>query len=110
MKIDSIFKNIPEFLPQEIFDVLVKSKDFQLERIVSCGQVTDSGWLNQDIDEWVILISGAARILFEGESNPIELFSGDYLNIPANTRHRVEWTDPEMKTVWLALHYQSNQF
>ena len=25
--------------------------------------------------------------------------------IPAHRRHRVEWTDPEAPTVWLALHY-----
>jgi cupin 2 domain-containing protein len=30
---------------------------------------------------------------------------GDWLVIPARRRHRVEWTDPERPTVWLALHY-----
>jgi cupin 2 domain-containing protein len=29
---------------------------------------------------------------------------GDYVNLPAHCRHRVEWTDPERETVWLALH------
>jgi cupin 2 domain-containing protein len=31
---------------------------------------------------------------------------GDYLDIPAHRRHRVEWTDPAQPTVWLAIHYQ----
>jgi cupin 2 domain-containing protein len=30
---------------------------------------------------------------------------GDYVHIPAHQRHRVEWTEPDQKTVWLALHY-----
>ncbi len=30
---------------------------------------------------------------------------GDYVLIPARKRHRVEWTDPGQKTVWLALHH-----
>ena len=30
---------------------------------------------------------------------------GDWVNIPARVRHRVEWTDPKQKTVWLAVFY-----
>jgi cupin 2 domain-containing protein len=30
---------------------------------------------------------------------------GDWLNIPARRRHRVEWTMPEVKTIWLAVFY-----
>ena len=32
-----------------------------------------------------------------------ELHRGSYLNIPAHARHRVAWTDPHQKTVWLAI-------
>jgi cupin 2 domain-containing protein len=31
--------------------------------------------------------------------------AGDYVEIPAHTRHRVEWTDPDEDTVWLAVYY-----
>ncbi|MFT7130181.1 MAG: cupin 2 domain-containing protein, partial [Gammaproteobacteria bacterium] len=31
--------------------------------------------------------------------------AGDYLNIPAHTRHKVEWTNPDIETTWLAVHY-----
>jgi cupin 2 domain-containing protein len=30
---------------------------------------------------------------------------GDHLNIPAQRRHRVEWTTPEEPTIWLAVFY-----
>jgi len=30
---------------------------------------------------------------------------GDYLLIPAHKRHRVEWTKPDIETLWLAIHF-----
>jgi cupin 2 domain-containing protein len=42
----------------------------------------------------------------EGETEVRVMRPGDYVHIPAHRRHRVEWTDREQKTVWLALHYQ----
>ena len=32
------------------------------------------------------------------------------LNIPARARHRVSWTDPDQKTIWLAIHYRTESF
>jgi len=31
---------------------------------------------------------------------------GDYINIPAHTKHRVAWTTPDGPTIWLAVHYR----
>jgi cupin 2 domain-containing protein len=31
---------------------------------------------------------------------------GDFINIPAHKKHRVEWTPPEERTIWLAVHYK----
>jgi cupin 2 domain-containing protein len=31
---------------------------------------------------------------------------GDYVFIPARKRHRVEWTEPQQPTVWLAVHFE----
>jgi cupin 2 domain-containing protein len=31
--------------------------------------------------------------------------TGDFINIPAHQKHRVEWTEPEEETIWLAIHY-----
>jgi len=36
----------------------------------------------------------------------IELKAGDSCNIPVHKRHRVEWTDPDEPTIWLAVHYR----
>ncbi len=78
-----------------------------MERIVSLGQQTPPGeWYDQSDDEWVLLLSGAARLLIEGESQASALQPGDCLLLPAHVRHRVEWTDPAQPTVWLAFHFR----
>ena len=106
MVIKNIFWGTPQFTIEEIFETLLKTEDFRLERIISSGQATPFGeWFDQDSNEWVVLLSGSAGLLFEGEEEGSTLHPGDYIHIPAHQRHRVEWTDPEQKTVWLTLHY-----
>lgn len=51
------------------------------------------------------MLRGRASLRFEDESEPCVLGPGDYVLILAHRRHRVEWTDPDEPTVWLALHY-----
>jgi cupin 2 domain-containing protein len=89
---------------------LLEHPDFTLERIVSTGQSTPEGeWCDQDRDEWVILLAGSAGLSFEGEEEIKIMKPGDYVLIPAHTRHRVAWTDEKGQTVWLALHYRPQQ-
>jgi cupin 2 domain-containing protein len=79
----------------------------RVERIVSFGHASPPGfWYDQPWHEWVVLLTGAARVLFEGDSAPVQLGPGDSLDIPAGRRHRVEWTAPDGPTVWLAVHYE----
>jgi cupin 2 domain-containing protein len=52
----------------------------------------------------VLLIQGAARLRLSDEA--VELKPGDFLNIPAHRKHRVEWTSPGELTIWLAIHYR----
>jgi cupin 2 domain-containing protein len=47
-------------------------------------------------------------LLFEGQKEVTVLHPGDYVHILARQRHRVEWTDGEQKTVWLALHFSGS--
>ena len=106
-QVNNIFAALPESA-DEIFESLLATSGLKLERIISCGQATPPGeWYDQVMDEWVLLLSGSASLLIEGEETPRRLAAGDYLLLPAHCRHRVEWTDPLVKTVWLALHFQS---
>jgi cupin 2 domain-containing protein len=102
----NLFAPIPPETPAEIIQVLLETGNFRLERIVSAGQATPPGeWYDQDTHEWVALLTGSAGLSFADEPEPRVLRPGDYLLIPAHRRHRVEWTDPDQPTVWLALHY-----
>jgi len=107
MKLDNIFSRVPSFMQDEISETLLKTETFKLERIVSSGQVTPEGeWYDQDTNEWVILLSGSAGLLFEDDDQVLVMNAGDYIHIEPHQRHRVEWTDPDQKTVWMALHFK----
>lgn len=78
----------------------------RIERIVSHGHKSPEGfWYDQDQHEWVMLLKGAAKLRVESQQQLIELWPGDFLNIPAHERHRVEWTTADEPTVWLAIFY-----
>ena len=53
-----------------------------------------------------MVLEGSAAVEFAGDAKPVELQRGSYLNISAHARHRVVWTDPNEKTVWLEIHYR----
>lgn len=107
VRIKNLLSGVPETLPEELFERLpLQVQDLRLERIVSRGHATPEGeWYDQPAHEWVLLISGSAGLRFEGDDRVHILMPGDYLDIPAGCRHRVEWTHPTTDTVWLALHY-----
>jgi len=101
----NIFNNIPNQLSEELFECIFKRDNIQIERILSKGHVTPEGqWYDQDWDEWVMLLQGEAIIVFEKDLQTFHLNTGDYLLIPAHTRHRVEWTPNDIHTIWLAAH------
>ncbi len=102
----NIFTNLPRIKDREVFQLLIKNKKLKLERIVSRGQSTKEGrWLRQDKNEWVVLLKGKATLMFWNRKELLRLKAGDYVFIPKNLRHRVEWTQPSQKSVWLALHF-----
>jgi len=102
----NLFTNIPAALPEEYLDTLLDRDGARLERIVSRGHASPPGfWYDQDSDEWVVLLAGSAALRFEDRDAPVVLKPGDYLLISAHRKHRVEWTDPDVKTVWLAIHF-----
>ena len=104
----NLFAEIAASRAAEQLTDLLAAPGLRLERIVSLGQATPPGeWLDQERAEWVILLRGAAKLLFQGEGGARELQPGDYVTIPAHCRHRVEWTSPDEPTIWLALHYSA---
>jgi cupin 2 domain-containing protein len=105
MKVSNLFDAIPRHLPQELMQDLVRTPHVTIERIVSRGhRSAERFWYDQGWDEWVLLVSGNARLAFADPPMTMNLKPGDHLLIPAHTRHRVAWTAEHMDTVWLAVH------
>jgi cupin 2 domain-containing protein len=94
--------NLPQNLPAEITTVLQEGNGVRIERIVSTGHRSPEGfWYDQPEHDWVMVLTGVAKLAFD--DRVVELLPGDSINIPANQRHRVEWTSPDEPTVWLAV-------
>lgn len=101
-----LFADLPADRASEHIAQIAGSQDVRIERIVSYGQASPEGfWYDQGWTEWVIVLSGSAGLLFEGEAEPRRLNPGDHVEIPAHCRHRVAWTANDRATIWLAVHY-----
>ncbi|MEM1061268.1 MAG: cupin domain-containing protein [Planctomycetota bacterium] len=98
-----LFADIPDELCNELTTIVFESPTTRVERIVSPpGYASPDGfWYDQDEHEWVAVLSGSARLRFD--EGVVELEAGDALDIVPHRRHRVEQTDAEQVTVWLAV-------
>ncbi|MBA3612721.1 MAG: cupin domain-containing protein [Nitrospirales bacterium] len=102
----NLFANIPEHLDHELTSKLLRDRSVRIERIVSRGQASPPDyWYDQAEHEWVVVLAGKATIKIEGQPEMM-LGPGDTLYLPAHTRHRVEWTDPQQNTIWLAVFWK----
>jgi cupin 2 domain-containing protein len=102
----NLYTDFPADLPSELVTILIDAANVRIERIVSHGHATSEAfWYDQDQHEWVVILKGAARLRFEDEEKAFEMQPGDFVNIPAHKKHRVEWTAPDEPTIWLAVHY-----
>ena len=92
-------------LSEELVETLVSAAGVRIERIVSHGHASPMEfWYGQPQHEWVMVLRGAAKLSFE--DGIVEMRSGDFINIPAHKKHRVEWTTPDEPTIWLAVFYE----
>ncbi|MBL7129091.1 MAG: cupin domain-containing protein [Ignavibacteria bacterium] len=105
MNSKNIYKISGEYpIEQELFESILSNGDVVIERILSSGQRTPEGqWLQQDKDEWVILLQGSSELSFE-DGKRLTLNKGDYIFIPSDLKHRVEKTSTNPICIWLAVH------
>jgi cupin 2 domain-containing protein len=100
----NIFDDIPHNMPKEVVQTLHQADDVRIERIISHGHGSPADfWYYQPQHESVIVLKGAARLQFE--DGMVEMKVGDFINIPAFKKHRVDWTTPDEPTVWLGVRY-----
>ena len=101
----NLFADLPAaHLPTELVTTLMDAADVRIERIISHGHASPADfWYDQPQAEWVIVLKGAARLQFD--DGMMEMRPGDFVNIPARQKHRVDWTTPDEPTVWLGVRY-----
>ena len=103
----NLLRDLPDARGSELSETLLATSALRIERIVSHGQANPPGfWYDQDEAEWVLLLAGAARLRFADEPEARTLAPGDAVLIAEHRRHRVDWTDPDRATVWLAVFFR----
>jgi cupin 2 domain-containing protein len=106
MKSANIHDSIPIDLCTEAYDNIIRAPGVRIERIVSKGHTSpESGWYDQEENEWVMVLQGSGTLTFE-DGSTAHLSKGDHLKIPAHCKHRVSWTNPNQLTIWLAVFYR----
>jgi len=89
---------------EELVEPLITDRGIAIERIVSTGQNSPGDfWYEQKRDEWVSLLQGEARLVWE-TGKTLQMKPGDWVIIPAGERHRVDWTSKNPPCIWLAVH------
>jgi cupin 2 domain-containing protein len=100
----NVFENIIIDKSKEQFFQLFKNDNIKIEKIVSNGQSSPINfWYEQKENEFVLILKGNA--ILEYENSELVLNEGDYINIPAFTKHRVKYTNKDEPTIWLAVFY-----
>jgi cupin 2 domain-containing protein len=88
----------------EHVDILLRSGDVTVERIVSSGHASPPGsWYDQDWDEWVAVVQGRGVLSFD-DGTLTSLAEGESAFLPAHKRHRVQSTSADPPCIWLAVH------
>ena len=86
----------------ERIDRVLERDGVVIEQILSSADVEPVTY-DQDHDEWVVVTGGSATLDVGGEE--LVLGAGEWILLPARTRHRVVST--EAGTTWLAVHLPS---
>ncbi|QNI55641.1 nif11-like leader peptide and RmlC-like bi-domain protein [Synechococcus sp. BIOS-E4-1] len=105
----NLLAEAPSASGQETEEELCSGKDWRLMRISSNGSCSPDGfWYQQKEQEWLTLLKGSAIVRLQDPEQWVELSVGDQLMLPAGRRHRVERTDADPGTVWLALYWNES--
>jgi cupin 2 domain-containing protein len=103
----NLLADLPDASRAEITEILATGRDLRIERIVSRGQGSPSGfWYDQDEHEWVAVLAGSAVLILRMPDERLTLGPGDHALIPAHRPHRIETTAPDTETVWLAVFFR----
>jgi cupin 2 domain-containing protein len=70
--------DLPTSLGAEHVDELLRRPNLRIERIVSTGQASaETFWYDQTEHEWVVVLSGRAKLRYEHDDEVVEHGPGD---------------------------------
>ena len=95
----NFFNTIAPREGEETITELLRHNNVTINRIAS-NRLSDGAWYDQEEDEWLMLVKGAALLLLDNEE--IQLKAGDTLFIPAQQLHKVVSTSED--ALWLTVH------
>lgn len=91
---------------EEVEELIVSGPGWRLVRIHSNAASSPVGfWYQQNEHEWLTILRGSARLRLADPELCLDLSVGDQVTLPSGRRHRVERTDPDLGTIWLALYW-----
>ena len=91
----------------EQLDVLLRGNNVRIERIVSYSHTNPpSGYYDQEEHEWVCVIEGEAKLMFE-DGIEVQLKRGDSMLLEAHKKHRVSYTSNPC--IWLCVFYSASK-
>ena len=91
---------------EEVEQLLCSGPGWRLVRIHSNGASSpEAFWYEQDEHEWLTILKGSARLRLADPDVWVDLSVGDQLTLSSGRRHRVERTDLDPGTIWLALYW-----
>ena len=99
MRTGNLFADAAPPSEGERSETLLACRNLVVERIVSSAAIEPKDYV-QPQDEWVVLVRGEAALEIAGEA--VVLQSGDYVFLPAGTRHTVKSASDG--ALWLAVH------
>ncbi|MDB4742905.1 cupin domain-containing protein [Planctomicrobium sp.] len=103
----NLFAKISSNNKQEIIEVLMRSENVRIERIVSRGHSSpEDFWYDQAENEWVVVLAGSGTLELKDPDEIVQLGIGEYIYIPAHRQHRVRSTAADTETIWLAVFFQ----
>ena len=102
VKLENIFATPMPEEGKEIIKEVMSSPHTRVEIIASGENDSLGEWYDQDENELVMVVTGSSKLRF-GDGSVLEMRRGDYINIPAHLKHRVERTK---ETLWLAIFYK----
>ncbi len=104
-KIANLLSDLDRSPAVEWSEMLAGNAVVRIEESSRMARIVLGFWYDQELAEWVVVLSGQGVIEFQEPEERVTLNPGDHYLIDAHRRHRVASTSNSEPTVWLAVFF-----